>query len=386
MLGGGGALNSAYSAIASVPGAYVPANQNGYLQAVHVRGGDASEVGYEFDGIPVNRAFDNYPSGSLSSLGQLELQVYTGATPANAEAQGLAGFINQVIKTGTFPGYATREREHRHADLLSQPQRRGRRRDRRTGSSRITSASAATIKITATSISSAAPPTRASSANSSARARPVGPDRHRAAVVLHQRQTERRPQRYARLDSRTDRLRIDQRGQRRQSRTSMVNLHVGIPHKNDRPARRRAAALRQRRDLHDVLELGQRRRLSTTGSIRSAPFRPTISIRISTKVPSARFLPANYRSLVTPYLYPSSPRASVLRPDSRSVQPARPRLQRPGDRQAAVSKELQLERVHAALRLHVLLRLDRKRSDDVAAAVRLLRLAATTRSTTTRAA
>src|SRR5580700_10482249 len=107
VLGGGGALNSAYSAIASVPGAYVPANQNGYLQSVHVRGGDASEVGYEFDGIPVNRAFDNYPSSSLSSLGQLELQVYTGATPANAEAQGLAGFVNQVIKTGTFPGYAT---------------------------------------------------------------------------------------------------------------------------------------------------------------------------------------------------------------------------------------------------------------------------------------
>ncbi len=107
VLGGGGALNSAYSAIASVPGAFVPANQNGYLQAVHVRGGDSYEVGYEFDGIPVNRAFDNYPSGSLSSLGQLELQVYTGATPSNAEAQGLAGFINQVIKTGTFPGYAT---------------------------------------------------------------------------------------------------------------------------------------------------------------------------------------------------------------------------------------------------------------------------------------
>ena len=106
VLGGGGDLNNAYSAIASVPGAYVPANQNGYNQAVHIRGGDASEVGYEFDGIPVNRAFDNYPSSSVSSLGQLELQVYTGATPANAEAQGLAGFINQVIKTGTFPGYA----------------------------------------------------------------------------------------------------------------------------------------------------------------------------------------------------------------------------------------------------------------------------------------
>lgn len=109
VLGGGSDLNSAYSAVASVPGAYVPANQTGYLQAVHVRGGDSYEVGYEFDGIPVNRAFDNYPSGSISSLGQLELQVYTGATPAGAEAQGLAGFINQVIKTGTYPGYAQAE-------------------------------------------------------------------------------------------------------------------------------------------------------------------------------------------------------------------------------------------------------------------------------------
>jgi hypothetical protein len=107
VLGGGGNLNSAYSAIASVPGAYVPSNQNGYNQAVHVRGGDSSEVGYEFDGIPVNRGFDNYPGGGASSLGQLELQVYTGATPANGEAQGLAGFINQVIKTGTYPGYAS---------------------------------------------------------------------------------------------------------------------------------------------------------------------------------------------------------------------------------------------------------------------------------------
>ncbi len=105
VMGGGGNLNSAYSAISTVPGAYVPTNQAGYNQAVHVRGGDSSEVGYEFDGIPVNRGFDNYPAGSASSLGQVELQVYTGATPANAEAQGLAGFINQVIKTGTYPGY-----------------------------------------------------------------------------------------------------------------------------------------------------------------------------------------------------------------------------------------------------------------------------------------
>ena len=104
-LGGGGSLNSAYSAIASVPGAFVPLNQTGYFQTVHIRGGDYDQVGYELDGVPVNRAFDNYPSGAASSLGQQELQVYTGATPANSEGQGLAGYINQVIRTGTFPGF-----------------------------------------------------------------------------------------------------------------------------------------------------------------------------------------------------------------------------------------------------------------------------------------
>ncbi len=106
-LGGGGSLNSAYSAVASVPGAVMPLNQTGYFQTVHIRGGDYDQVGYEFDGVPVNRSFDNYPSGALSSLGMSELEVYTGATPANSEGQGLAGYINQVIKTGTYPGFGT---------------------------------------------------------------------------------------------------------------------------------------------------------------------------------------------------------------------------------------------------------------------------------------
>lgn len=104
-LGGGGGLNNAYSAIASVPGAYVPTNQAGYFQTIHIRGGDYDQVGYEVDGVPVNRSFDNYPSGTASSLGQQELQVYTGAAPANAEGQGLSGFINQVIRAGTNPGF-----------------------------------------------------------------------------------------------------------------------------------------------------------------------------------------------------------------------------------------------------------------------------------------
>jgi hypothetical protein len=106
-LGGGGLINQAYSAISTVPGAYVIPNQTGYYATVNIRGGDYDQVGYEFDGVPVNRSFDNYASSSASSLGNAEVQVYTGANPANSEGQGLSGFINQVIKTGTYPGYAT---------------------------------------------------------------------------------------------------------------------------------------------------------------------------------------------------------------------------------------------------------------------------------------
>ncbi len=106
-LGGGGLINQAYSAISTVPGAYVIPNQTGYYATINIRGGDYDQVGYEFDGVPVNRSFDNYASSSASSLGNAEVQVYTGANPANSEGQGLSGFVNQVIKSGTYPGYAT---------------------------------------------------------------------------------------------------------------------------------------------------------------------------------------------------------------------------------------------------------------------------------------
>jgi hypothetical protein len=106
-LGGGGSSNQGYSAIAAMPGSYVAPGQAGWFQVVNIRGGDYDQVGYEFDGVPVNRSFDNYPSSNLSAIGQQELQIYTGATPATAEGQGLAGYLNQVIKSGTYPGYGT---------------------------------------------------------------------------------------------------------------------------------------------------------------------------------------------------------------------------------------------------------------------------------------
>lgn len=104
-VGGPGGLNQAYSAIATTPGVNVPQGQQGWNQLVYVRGGDYSDVANELDGIPVNRASDFAPITTLSSLGQQEVQTYTGGTPPSAEASGLSGFINQVIKTGTYPGY-----------------------------------------------------------------------------------------------------------------------------------------------------------------------------------------------------------------------------------------------------------------------------------------
>jgi hypothetical protein len=106
-LGGGTNLNSAYSAMAAVPGVNVTIGGMGWNQTVYIRGSQAFFTGYEYDGVPVNRAFDNYNASTESNLGLQELQVYTGGGPASNTSSGTSGFINQVIKTGTYPGYAS---------------------------------------------------------------------------------------------------------------------------------------------------------------------------------------------------------------------------------------------------------------------------------------
>lgn len=107
-LGGGGNLNNAYSALAAVPGVQVNLGGAAWtFNAAYIRGQQSYYTGYEYDGIPINRAFDNYNGSTESTLGLQELQVYTGGGPSSVATAGTAGFINQVIKTGTFPGYAT---------------------------------------------------------------------------------------------------------------------------------------------------------------------------------------------------------------------------------------------------------------------------------------
>ncbi len=106
-LGGGGSLNSTYSAIASVPGLYVGTGNMGWNQAVVIRGQNPWTTGFEYDGVPVNRAFDQYNTSTETNLGLSELQIYTGGGPGSISSSGISGFINTVIKTGTYPGYAS---------------------------------------------------------------------------------------------------------------------------------------------------------------------------------------------------------------------------------------------------------------------------------------
>ncbi len=110
-LGGGGNISQTFAALASVPGVFIPPNAgNGQnFAAPYIRGGDYNQVGFEYDGVPVNRAFDNYVSNTQGVTAQQELQVYTGGIPAASSGQGLSGYINQVIKTGTYPGTGSGE-------------------------------------------------------------------------------------------------------------------------------------------------------------------------------------------------------------------------------------------------------------------------------------
>lgn len=103
---GGNNLDSAYSAIYQQPGVLGLPGNYGFGQVFFIHGSTYYQIGYEFDGVPVNRAFDNYNANSLSNLGTESTEVYTGGGPADATSPTLGGYVNQVIKTGTFPGYA----------------------------------------------------------------------------------------------------------------------------------------------------------------------------------------------------------------------------------------------------------------------------------------
>ncbi len=129
-LGGGGNLNNAYSAMASVPGVQVSQGGIGWItNASYVRGQNAYYTGYEYDGIPVNRAFDNYNSSTESTLGLQELQVYTGRRTLVGILRRHGRLHQPSNQDGHVPGLRHGKSRRRLSELLSPSQRRSRRID-----------------------------------------------------------------------------------------------------------------------------------------------------------------------------------------------------------------------------------------------------------------
>src|SRR5579862_4214262 len=106
-LQGNDSFDQTYAAMNSQPGIFSPQGQAGWYQRIYIRGGDQDQPGYEYDGIPVERRdWQSSPVINFSALGVQELQVYTGGLLATSDATGIAGYINEVVKSGTSPGYA----------------------------------------------------------------------------------------------------------------------------------------------------------------------------------------------------------------------------------------------------------------------------------------
>jgi len=68
-----------------------------------LRGGSFDQVGFELDGIPLNRGFDAYNGTAGMTNGIGNLQVYTGGAPAS-EGRAMSGFISTTIARGRYPG------------------------------------------------------------------------------------------------------------------------------------------------------------------------------------------------------------------------------------------------------------------------------------------
>lgn len=107
-VGGGETLNSQFGVISSLPGVVRTIGTGvGYYanNFISVRGGTPDQIGFELEGVPLNRAFDKYNGGSQAANGLASIELYTGGVGADA-GHSMAGFVNGVIRRGSYPGGA----------------------------------------------------------------------------------------------------------------------------------------------------------------------------------------------------------------------------------------------------------------------------------------
>ncbi|MDQ2817329.1 MAG: carboxypeptidase regulatory-like domain-containing protein [Candidatus Eremiobacteraeota bacterium] len=104
--GGAETLYSQNSVVGSLPGVVrTVGSGGGYFGqgTLSLRGGAYDQVGYELDGVPLNRGFDFYNGTAFVTNGLSSLEVYTGGAPADA-GRAMSGYINQVMQRGKYPG------------------------------------------------------------------------------------------------------------------------------------------------------------------------------------------------------------------------------------------------------------------------------------------
>ena len=96
--GGDNLHKTLYEYIATSPGV----TSNGFPGLPRIRGGSATDTGYEFDGIPVRERITGLFTSNLSSIGFQNVEVFTGGLTAQNASNG-TGIINSVVKQGTNP-------------------------------------------------------------------------------------------------------------------------------------------------------------------------------------------------------------------------------------------------------------------------------------------
>ena len=102
--GGDSLHKTLYEYTATVPG-LVPIG-GGFPAEPSIHGGQDTDNGYEYDGIPIAERILGFFTTNLSNTGIGNLEVYTGGLYAGAAANG-TGVINSVVKSGRYPGFGT---------------------------------------------------------------------------------------------------------------------------------------------------------------------------------------------------------------------------------------------------------------------------------------
>ncbi|HZZ65116.1 MAG TPA: TonB-dependent receptor, partial [Candidatus Baltobacteraceae bacterium] len=97
-----GTHETLYQWLAITPGV----TGTGFPAQPRVRGGQVTDLGYEFEGIPIQDRITGFFTTNLSNIGLSNVEVYTGGLPASGSTNG-TGYFNSVLKTGTYPGFYT---------------------------------------------------------------------------------------------------------------------------------------------------------------------------------------------------------------------------------------------------------------------------------------